>query len=183
MVNIRIAQPEDADAIELLTRLLIGERKETYDSKRFEWGILRRIMDPFQRQGIFLAETDEGDALPKKVVGMIFSELRVDPFGHFEGYIKQFYVRSKSRHQGIGTALLNAVLEHLKTMNVQIVKVNVKSGSEESFRTYSKQDFQPKYTVMELNLMPEAPETRLSDDDEIQIPVEDSSEDENTDEN
>ena len=51
MVNIRIAEPEDGDAIELLTRLLIGERKETFDPKRFEWGILRRIMDPFQRQG------------------------------------------------------------------------------------------------------------------------------------
>ncbi len=99
MVNIRIAEPEDGDAIELLTRLLIGERKETFDPKRFEWGILRRIMDPFQRQGIFLAETEEDSGQPKKVVGMIFSELRVDPFGHFEGYIKQFYVRPKSRRQ------------------------------------------------------------------------------------
>jgi ribosomal protein S18 acetylase RimI-like enzyme len=178
MVNIRIATPEDGDAIELLIRLLIAERKETFDPKRFEWGILRRLMDPFQRQGIFLAELEEGEEETKKLVGLMFSELRVDPFGHFEGYIKQFYVRPKYRHQGMGTLLLNAVIEHLKAMNVQIVKVNVKQGSEETFRMYSKQDFRSKYTVMELNLLPEQQEPSSLDDDDVQIPLGNSDEDE-----
>ncbi len=68
-------------------------------------------------------------------------------------------------------------------MNVQIVKVNVKTGAEDTFRMYSKQDFRLKYTVMELNLMPEVTEANILDDDEIQIPIEESPDDASPDEN
>ena len=153
MINIRIATTEDRDAIELLTRLLVSDRNEVFDPKRFEWGLLRRLFDPLQRHGIFIAEEIEDSGEPiKKTIGMIFSELRVDPFGYSEGYIKQFYVRPQNRNKGIGTKLLHAVINHLKKLDVQIIKVNVKPGAEETFRMYSQLDFQTKYTCMQLNL-------------------------------
>lgn len=163
MLNVRIATPIDKDQIELLTRLLVAERKEEYDPKRFEWGIVRRLMDPFQRQGIFLAEVEEGPEKQLKCVGMIFSELRVDPFGNSEGYIKQFFVRPKYRKHGIGKALLDAAMAHYKEIHVQIVKVNVKQGFEETFRMYSSLNFKPKHVVLQLDLIPEKKGADLDD--------------------
>jgi GNAT superfamily N-acetyltransferase len=147
--------------------------------RRFEWGILRRLADPFQRNGIYLAEIEEGAEKQKKVVGMIFSELRIDPMGQSEGYVKQFYVRPKYRHQGIGSGLFDAVIEHLKTMRVQVVKVNVKQGLEDIFKKYAKYDFKPKYTVMQLDLNPEG---QNDDSTEIQVPIDEEVNEENVEE-
>ena len=153
MIEIRIATTEDRDAIELLTRLQVGDRDEVFDLKRFEWGLLRRLYDPIQRHGIFIAEyTEEKGTETKKIVGMIFSELRVDPFGYSSSYIKQFFVRPKFRKQGIGKNLLETVIHHLKKMNVQRIKVNIKNGAEDSVNMYEDLQFKTKYAVMELVL-------------------------------
>lgn len=176
---IRIATPDDADSIELLTRLLLSERKESFEMRRFEWGILRRLADPFQRNGIYLAEIEEGAEKQKKVVGMIFSELRIDPMGQSEGYVKQFYVRPKYRRQGIGSGLFDAVIGHLKSMRVQVVKVNVKQGLEETFKKYAKYEFKPKYTVMQFDLNPES---QNDDTTEIQVPIDEEVNEENVEE-
>ncbi|MHA1474244.1 MAG: hypothetical protein ACTSQ5_03565, partial [Promethearchaeota archaeon] len=78
MLKIRNATPEDRNQIEMLTRLLVSERKETFDEKRFEWGLLRRLFDPLQRQGTFVAEIEDNTGKIEELIGMIFSELRVD---------------------------------------------------------------------------------------------------------
>ncbi len=169
MLSVRIATPSDKDQIELLTRLLVAERGEEFDPKRFEWGIVRRLMDPFQRQGIFLAEIEEGPDKQKKSVGMIFSELRVDPLGNSEGYIKQFFVRPKSRKKGIGKALLDTAMAHYKEIHVQVVKVNVKQGLEETFRMYSNLNFKPKCVVLQLDLNPEKKAADLDDGAEFEF--------------
>lgn len=152
MVEIRNAIPDDRDAIELLTRLLLSERDETFESKRFEWGILRRLYDPVQRHGIFVAEELDEQYQHKKIVGMIVAEIRVDPFGFSEGYIKQFFVRPDYRKKGHGALLLQTAIEHFKEMNIEKVKVNVKTTAQDAFLLYSHQNFKSKYTVMELNL-------------------------------
>jgi ribosomal protein S18 acetylase RimI-like enzyme len=169
MVTVRIAIPSDRDQIEILTRLLVAERDEDFDNRRFEWGIVRRLMDPFQRQGIFLAEIEEGTDKQKKSVGMIFSELRVDPLGNSEGYIKQFFVRPKYRKKGIGKALLDAAMAHYKEIHVQVVKVNVKQGLEETFRMYSNLNFKPKCVVLQLNLNPDQKAADLDDGAEFEF--------------
>jgi ribosomal protein S18 acetylase RimI-like enzyme len=166
MVEIRNAVPDDRDAIELLTRLLLTDRKEKFDPKRFEWGILRRLYDPVQRHGIFIAEDIDPQHKHKKVVGMIVAEIRVDPFGFSEGYIKQFFVRADYRKIGIGHSLLEAVIGHFKQMDIQKVKVNVKSNATEAFQVYSQQNFHTKYTVMELELKPK-PEEKCEDEKDI----------------
>ena len=82
MQKFRNATPEDRDQIELLTRLLVSEKKEPFDEKRFEWGIARRIFDPLQRQGTFVVEDKIEPEKNKELIAMVFSELRVDPFGN-----------------------------------------------------------------------------------------------------
>ena len=152
MLKIRNAIPEDYDQIEMLTRLLVSERKETFDEKRFEWGLLRRLFDPLQRQGTFVAEIDNNSGQAKELIGMIFSELRVDPFGNSEGHIKEIYLRPKHRTDDNLEALLNAVIEQLKKMDFQIIKVNLKPEDEQSSKIFSLLNMKAKYSVLELRL-------------------------------
>ncbi len=148
-IEVRIGINKDRDALELLTRLMIEERSEMFDMKRFEWGLLRRLYDPVGRHGIFVAEYSSDDGSDdKKIIGMIVSELRVDPHGFSEGYIKQLYVKSEFRGQGLGKRLLDALINHLKKLEIQVIKVNVKPGAEETFKMYSKRDFKLKYSVL-----------------------------------
>jgi ribosomal protein S18 acetylase RimI-like enzyme len=169
MVEIRNATSEDRDAIELLTRLLISERKENFDSKRFEWGILRRLYDQVQRHGIFIAEEINEKYKQKKAVGMIVAEIRVDPFGYSEGYIKQFFVKPDYRKHGYGQMLLNTAINHLKQMNIQRIKVNVKKYTQEGTQLYNHLNFKPKYVVMELDLKGDSLDTTKSIDEEVTI--------------
>lgn len=152
MLQIRNATPEDRDQIEMLTRLLVSERKETFDEKRFEWGLLRRLFDPLQRQGTFVAEIDNTSGKTEELIGMIFSELRVDPFGNSEGHIKEIYLRPKHRTDENLEALLNAVIEQLKKMDFQVIKVTLKPEDEQSSKIYSMLNLKEKYSVLELRL-------------------------------
>ena len=152
MLKIRNANPEDRDQIEMLTRLLVSERKETFDEKRFEWGLLRRLFDPLQRQGTFVAEIDNKSGNNEELIGMIFSELRVDPFGNSEGHIKEIYLRPKHRTDENLEALLNAVIEQLKKMDFQVIKVNLKPEDEQSSKIFSLLNLKAKYSVLELRL-------------------------------
>ena len=59
MVAIRVGTPDDKDALENFVRNLVKELGEEFDLKRFEWGLARRLYDPLQRHGIFIAEEDD----------------------------------------------------------------------------------------------------------------------------
>ena len=152
MLQIRNATPEDRNQIEMLTRLLVSERKETFDEKRFEWGLLRRLFDPLQRQGTFVAEINNNSDEAKELIGMIFSELRVDPFGNSEGHIKEIYLRPKHRTDENLEALLNAVIDQLKKMDFQVIRVYLKPEEEQSSKIYSMLNLKTKYSVLELKL-------------------------------
>jgi len=152
MLKIRNATPEDRNQIEMLTRLLVSERKETFDEKRFEWGLLRRLFDPLQRQGTFVAEIEDNTGKIEELIGMIFSELRVDPFGNSEGHIKEIYLRPKHRTDENLEALLNAVIEQLKKMDFQVIKVTLKPEDMQSSKIYSMLNLKEKYSVLELRL-------------------------------
>jgi ribosomal protein S18 acetylase RimI-like enzyme len=144
---------DDKGEIEKLTRNLIKEKEkdEPFDEKRFDWGIMRRIFDPLQRRGTYVAV----DKKTGKLAGMIFSELRVDPFGTSEAYIKQIHVDKEYRGKSLGKRLLTMALESLKKSNIRIVKVNLpqdpalhdKINDEFQFDDFK---FHPTYTVMEL---------------------------------
>ena len=153
--ELRMVLPEDKQEIENLTRNLIKEKgkNEPFDEKRFDWGIMRRIFDPLQRRGTYVAV----DKKSGKLAGMIFSELRVDPFGTSEAYIKQIHVDQEYRGKSLGKRLLTLALESLKKSNIRLVKVNLpqdpslhdKINDEFEFDSFK---FQPTYTVMELKL-------------------------------
>ena len=149
--NIRMAMPEDKTEIERLTRVDLKERNEIFEQKRFDWGILRRIHDPLQRHGIFIAEKKSEE---KKLIliGILLGEMRIDPFGGAECFIKRIFVQKEYRGRLIGEGLLTAVINHLKTIEVKRIKINLHIGSVKTKKLLEKFNFVSKSIVWELGL-------------------------------
>ncbi|MFX1312676.1 MAG: GNAT family N-acetyltransferase [Promethearchaeota archaeon] len=155
MTNIKvdIASPEHIEDLKNLTKLLVEGLRQEFDPKRFDWGIRRRLYDPLQRHGILIAIDEDKN----KVVGMIIAELRIDPFGTSEGYIKQFFLKEPYRRKGTGAILLEKALEHLKKIKVEKIKVNINEKAIAAASLYEKMNFKKVYEVLELDFTKEKP--------------------------
>ncbi|MFX1316485.1 MAG: GNAT family N-acetyltransferase [Promethearchaeota archaeon] len=147
-IKVEIASPEQIEDLRDLTKHLVEELGEKFDPKRFDWGIRRRLYDPLQRHGILIAIDEEEN----KVAGMIIAELRIDPFGTSEGYIKQFFLTEDYRGKGYGRKLLEKALEHLKKIKVEKVKVNIREEAKKASDLYKSMNFKKVFEVLELNL-------------------------------
>ena len=151
-IKIEMATPDQIDALRQLTRQLVEGLGQQFDPKRFDWGISRRLYDELQRHGILIAIDEEND----DVVGMIIAELRIDPFGASEGYIKQLFLKEEYREKGIGELLIKRAIDHLQKIKVEKIKVNIKEKAKEAANLYSKMHFKKVYEVLELDLSKES---------------------------
>ncbi len=147
-IKITVATPSELEQLRVLTEQLIKGLGQTFEPKRFDWGIRRRLYDPLQRHGILIAKDDDKD----EAVGMIIAELRIDPFGASEGYIKQVFLKEEYRGKGTGKLLLEKALEHLTKIKVDKVKVNIKEEAKNAAILYKKMGFEKVYEVLEVNL-------------------------------
>jgi ribosomal protein S18 acetylase RimI-like enzyme len=147
-IKVEIASPEQIEDLRNLTKQLVEGLGQQFDPKRFDWGIRRRLYDPLQRHGILIALDEEEN----KTVGMIIAELRIDPFGTSEGYIKQFFLKEEYRGKGYGQILLEKALQHLKKIKVEKVKVNIREEAKKALKLYEKMNFKKVYEVLELDL-------------------------------
>jgi len=147
-IKVEIASPNEVDILRDFTKRLVEDLGQKFDPKRFDWGISRRLYDPLQRHGILVAVDEDTN----EVVGMIIAELRIDPYGLSEGYIKQYFLKPDFRAQGIGLLLLEKALEHLKKIKVEKVKVNIKGKAEVAAKLYARMNFKKVYEVLELDL-------------------------------
>ena len=151
-IKVQIASQEEIEDLQDLTKQLVEGLGQKFDPKRFDWGIRRRLFDPLQRHGILLAVDEDSN----EVIGMIIAELRIDPFGTSEGYIKQFYLKEEYRSKGVGHLLLEKALEHLKKIKVEKIKVNIKEQAVKALKLYEKLNFKKVYEVLELDLTDES---------------------------
>jgi ribosomal protein S18 acetylase RimI-like enzyme len=151
-IEISIATPGDIDSLKALTKQLVESLGYKFEPKRFDWGITRRLYDPLQKHGILIARDGETE----EIVGMIIAELRIDPFGTSEGYIKQVFLKEEYRSHGIGKKLLKNALEHLRKIKVEKVKVNLKEEAKDAAKVYEKMNFKKVYEVLELDLKEES---------------------------
>lgn len=147
-IKVGIASLEQVDELRDLTKKLVESLGEKFEPKRFDWGIRRRLFDPLQRHGILIASDEETG----EVIGMIIAELRIDPFGASEGYIKQFFLKEEYRGEGTGNSLLNKALEHLKKIEVERIKVNIRDKARRAAELYDKANFKKVYEVWEKDL-------------------------------
>ncbi len=147
-IKVEVASPDHIEDLKELTKELVEGLGQKFDPKRFDWGIRRRLYDPLQRHGILVAiDEDSND-----VIGMIIAELRIDPFGLSEGYIKQFFLKESYRKKGVGSLLLEKALEHLKKIKVEKIRVNIKERAVEASKLYEQMKFKKVYEVLELDL-------------------------------
>ncbi len=147
-IKVEVANPEHIEDLKDLTKELVEGLGQKFDPKRFDWGIRRRIFDPLQRHGMLIAVDEDSN----EVIGMIIAELRIDPFGSSEGYIKQFFLKEPYRKKGVGSLLLEKALEHLKKIKVEKIKVNIKKRALEASKLYEQMNFKKVYEVLELDL-------------------------------
>ncbi|MFW9900922.1 MAG: GNAT family N-acetyltransferase [Candidatus Thorarchaeota archaeon] len=148
-IKVEVASPDHIEDLKDLTKELVEGLGQKFDPKRFDWGIRRRLYDPLQRHGILIAIDEDSE----EIAGMIIAELRIDPFGASEGYIKQFFLKEPYRKKGAGSLLLEKALEHLKKIKVEKVRVNIKEKAVEASKLYEKMNFKKVYEVLELDLM------------------------------
>lgn len=151
-IKVEVASPDHMEDLKNLTQELVEGLEQKFDPKRFDWGIRRRLYDPLQRHGILIAIDEDTE----EIVGMIIAELRIDPFGSSEGYIKQLFLKEQYRKKGAGSLLLEKALEHLKKIKVEKVRVNIKEKAVEASKLYEKMKFKKVYEVLELDLMDES---------------------------
>lgn len=151
-IKVEIASPEQIESLKKLTKQLVEGLGQEFEAKRFDWGIRRRLYDPLQRHGILIAVDEDRD---NEVVGMIIAELRVDPFGASEGYIKQVFLKKDYRGQQLGELLVEKAIQHLQKIKVEKIKVNIKEKAEEAANLYAKMHFKKVYEVLELDLSKE----------------------------
>ena len=152
-IKVEIASPEQIENLRDLTKELVEGLGQKFDPKRFDWGIRRRLFDPLQRHGILIAIDEDSN----EVIGMIIAELRIDPFGSSEGYIKQFFLKEQHRKKGVGSLLLEKALEHLKKIKVEKIRVNIKEKvAIDASKLYEKMNFKKVYEVLELDLTRES---------------------------
>ena len=152
MIETRVAAPEDVDTIREMTDKLVQLYGDDFSEKRFEWGIQRRLFDPLQKHGILIAYDTEAE---DKLVGVIFAEIRVDPYGLSEGYIKNFYVIEEYRGKGIGRLLMKGSIEHFQQINIEKILINLQEdepAAEKAAQLYDSLGFKKKYTVLQLDL-------------------------------
>ncbi|MFX0040697.1 MAG: GNAT family N-acetyltransferase [Promethearchaeota archaeon] len=147
-IKVQVANPENINDLRELTKQLVEGLGQEFDPKRFDWGIRRRLYDPLQRHGILIAIDEDSE----EIIGMIIAELRIDPFGSSEGYIKQFFLKEQYRKKGAGHLLLEKALEHLKKIKVEKIRVNIKEKAIEASKLYEKMKFKKVYEVLELDL-------------------------------
>ena len=151
-IKVEVASPDHIEDLKNLTKELVEGLGQKFDPKRFDWGIRRRLYDPLQRHGILIAIDENSE----EIVGMIIAELRIDPFGSSEGYIKQFFLKEPYRKKGAGSLLLKKALEHLKKIKVEKVRVNIKEKALDASKLYEKMKFKKVYEVLELDLFDES---------------------------
>ena len=133
----------DYDNIKELMILLTKYLGQLFDEQRFTLTLSRRLSDPINNNGIFLAKIDG------KAVGMIWGEVVSQPTKH--GQISNFIVKDDSRGKGIGKELIRAAIKFFVANHVSHVQINARNMEKEG-KLYEKYGFKKQYIVMETKL-------------------------------
>jgi ribosomal protein S18 acetylase RimI-like enzyme len=144
MFNVRNFSKEDQENAKILMEQLCRVTGVPFNEKRWKWGVKMRLYDALRKNGMFIAETQE----TKKLAGMIFADISIDPVGSSTGYIRSLVVDEAFRGQGIGKLLISEAVKYLNEMNVDQILINVRSKTERAKNLYEKMGFKEVYTVM-----------------------------------
>jgi ribosomal protein S18 acetylase RimI-like enzyme len=144
MFQVRRFEKEDQENAKNLMAQLCRITGVPFNEKRWQWGVRMRLYDALRKNGMLIAETIDD----KKLAGMIFADISIDPVGSSTGYIRSVIVDEDFRGQGVGKLLISEAIKYLNEMNVDQILINVRSKTERAKQLYEKMGFKEVYTVM-----------------------------------
>ncbi len=145
-ITYRNANEGDVAAMVKMSQASIEELHQKFDKKRFTSMITKVIKDPEQKKGVFIAE-DEGK---KQAVGMIVGITKATRAGKTEGFLQNITVIPEARGQGLGKELAQRAVEHLKSLKVPVISVNVRESKPQAITMYERLGFARSGNVMRL---------------------------------
>lgn len=148
MFTVRRFSKEDQENAKNLMVQLCKTTGVPFNEKRWKWGVKMRLYDALRKNGMLVAISTEG----KKLAGMIFADISIDPVGSSTGYIRSVVVDEAFRGQGVGKLLIEEAIKYLNEMNVDQILINVRSRTERAKKLYEKMGFKEVYTVMRFGL-------------------------------
>ena len=143
MFTVRRFSKEDQEAAKVLMGQLCKVTGVPFNEKRWKWGVKMRLYDALRKNGMLVAETTD-----KKLAGMIFADISIDPVGSSTGYIRSVVVDEAFRGQGVGKLLIQDAIKYLNEMNVDQILINVRSRTERAKGLYERMGFKEVYSVM-----------------------------------
>ncbi|MHA1130204.1 MAG: GNAT family N-acetyltransferase [Candidatus Helarchaeota archaeon] len=145
MFSVRRFVKEDQENAKNLMVQLCKVTGVPFNEKRWKWGVKMRLYDALRKNGMLIAETDD-----KRLAGMIFADISIDPVGSSTGYIRSVVVDENFRGQGVGKLLITNAIKYLNEMNVDQILINVRSNrmTDQARKLYEKMGFKEVYTVM-----------------------------------
>ena len=144
MFQVRRFEKEDQENAKNLMAQLCRITGVPFNEKRWQWGVRMRLYDALRKNGMLIAETIDD----KKLAGMIFADISIDPVGSSTGYIRSVIVDEDFRGQGVGKLLISEAIKYLNEMAVDQILINVRSKTERAKQLYEKMGFKEVYTVM-----------------------------------
>ncbi|MEM3466323.1 MAG: GNAT family N-acetyltransferase [Candidatus Jordarchaeales archaeon] len=145
-IKIRNYQPSDSDDTMLLMRTLANEVGLSFNPEKWRESDYLRVFSPGLRRQTLVAEDEE----TRRVVGMGMVEARLEPTGHFVGYLTNWVVDKKYRDKGVGKMLAEAAIEILSKLKVDAIRVDVGMNFVDKLsERLKKLGFTPVYVVFE----------------------------------
>jgi len=142
MVNIRNGRMEDIFDLKRLMRQLC----KTYHRTFYEdpWTLDLKYKFESNPDGIFIAEDEE------EIIGMILVDIGRDPYsGALLAQLNNFVVEDKVRHEGIGSALLEAAIDFCDAQKVSRIQINARRENEILLKLFEKHGFSEAFLVMD----------------------------------
>ncbi len=144
MFQVRRFAKDDQENAKNLMAQLCRVTGVPFNEKRWQWGVRMRLYDALRKNGMLIAETIDD----KKLAGMVFADISIDPVGSSTGYIRSVIVDEAYRGQGVGKLLIADAIKYLNEMAVDQILINVRSKTDRAKQLYEKMGFKEVYTVM-----------------------------------
>ena len=139
--TLRIERATNADVpgmVELLRDLFTIERGFAVNPAKQETA-LRWLVSEMGRTRVLVAHDPDGS-----VIGMVTAQLVISTAeGALSAWIEDMVVRQDRRRQGVGSALLDAILQWTKCNGVTRAQLVVDSGNAASLAYYQRLNWEP----------------------------------------
>ncbi|NHI92384.1 MAG: GNAT family N-acetyltransferase [Candidatus Lokiarchaeota archaeon] len=143
MVNVRNGRMEDIFQLKKLMRQLCKRYDRTFYEE--SWVLDLKYKFETNPKGIFVAEEENGD-----IIGMILVDVGRDPYSGAQlAQLQNFVVDEKVRHEGIGSALLDAAIEFCDDYKISSIQINARRQNENLIKLFEKFGFKEIFFVME----------------------------------